>query len=351
MSVVVFTLALVVHLITVLLAAVAVFIVAAPLGVTLWMRIVGGGLLLAVAYFVQPFRRRKWNPIEVSRKDARELFALIDRVAKSIDAPAVERVVVTADFNAFYTRSRARGRVIGIGMSLWSVLGAQEKVALLGHELAHAVNGDLRNIKLVGAAFVTLGRWQQLLEPDLPRRRARSYEQMLVSFAERLLLPLLLLPFFLAVTASRQVLGVLANRDGQRREYYADELAAQAAGSEAAIRLTEMLLLDDFCSRTVIHSVKFFRQSDPFQVLADSVTTVPSSEWERRRRVARRRLNRIDVTHPPTQLRADLLADRPIREAMVVLDPDRASRIDNELALTKDPLVRRLRDALGVSAS
>ena len=47
------------------------------------------------------------------------------------------------------------------------------------------------------------------------------------------MLPVVLLPLTALVGASTVVLEVIANRDGQRREYYADELNAPAADSWA----------------------------------------------------------------------------------------------------------------------
>lgn len=270
MSVVVITTATLVHLATAALIAGAVLLVAIPGGPPVWLRIIGAALLLGLVYFVWPFSRRRRRGLELSRQQAPELFSLIDEVARTINAPTVDSLALSPDFNASYSTRGLRRRVLGIGMSLWTVLGAQEQVALLGHELGHAVNGD-----------------------------------------------------------------------------YADELAARAGGSEAAIRLTELLLLSDFCVRTVIQAVRFQREADPWQMENEAVRTLPPSEFERRRRLARRKLNRIDVTHPPTQLRADLLRDRPSRQPLVVLDAGRVERIDRELQPFREWLVTRVKDMIG----
>ncbi|WP_328822533.1 M48 family metalloprotease [Micromonospora rubida] len=57
-----------------------------------------------------------------------------------------------------------RRRVLCLGLPLWGSLPAQERVALLGHELGHFVNGDPRR-SLLTPAFTMLGAAADLLRP------------------------------------------------------------------------------------------------------------------------------------------------------------------------------------------
>lgn len=333
-----------VHLCTVSVIAGGLFLLALAQGIPLWARLTGEIVLLALAYCIQPFRVRRRGWIELRRLHAPHFFALIDEVARSIGAPTVDRAAIDASFNAFYTTGARRRRVVGVGMSLWHVLDPQARVALLGH----AVNGDLRNTKLVGFALSSLARWRELLRSD-PSTRHRllvvSAEQGLASLSERVLVPMLLLPITAIIGGFGRVLQTLAYRQGQRSEYYADELASRVAGTAAAVGLLEAGLVQDFCLRELLRAVP--QDPEPWARLRHRLGELPATEWERRRRVARRKLSRIDETHPPTQLRVDLLLSRPSQAPRVKLDALRSARIEAELEPVRRLLARWLSDRLG----
>jgi hypothetical protein len=109
--------------------------------------------------------------------------------------------------------------------------------------------------------------------------------------------------------------------------------------------LTKMLA-ESSCTRAVTKAVKFTEGADPWMTAREHVAAIPQTEWERLRRLARKRLHRIDVSHPPTQLRADVLTSRPPRPAAVVLDQARSAAIDGELAGCARAVTEGLRTAL-----
>ncbi|HET7018276.1 MAG TPA: hypothetical protein VFI65_30440 [Streptosporangiaceae bacterium] len=152
-----------------------------------------------------------------------------------------------------------------------------------------------------------------------------------------------LIPASLLVGAIGSTFGLLAQRQGQRCEYYADELAARAAGSAAAATLTDKLLIADACSRTVARTLKFGNGADPWEAVAEFAASVPAKEWERRRVVGRRRLNRIDTSHPPSIFRSELLRARPPVDGAVRLSAERSAQIDAELATVKAEVMAQLR--------
>lgn len=352
-SVVVYLAAMAVHAVTATVVVAVPLILVLPGRVPTWLRIICAALVLGIALFVVPFNRvRTTSRLELRRADAPTLFGLIDEVARETGAPAIDSVSISADFNASYSaRGVRRQRQLGIGMALWSVLDAQERLALITHELGHAVNGDLRNTVVVHRALVTLSRWRQLFTPT-PRDRWESAghhspAEGLVGLVEAVVLPVVLFPFAALTGAFSAALDVIANRDGQRREYYADELAARVAGSTAAIQLTEMLLLADFCQECLVRTARFHRDLDPWQTLRGAVLGVPPTELERLRWNARQTLGRIDSTHPPTQLRADLLRGRPAREPRIVVSAATAETIERELHAAKKHSIDELRYALG----
>jgi Zn-dependent protease with chaperone function len=215
------------------------------------------------------------------------------------------------------------------------------------------VNGDVRNGRFVGTALYSLARWRQLLAPDRGgswSRRGSRGGQGLVTLAERVIMPLLLIPVVAVIGAFGRMLQVLSSRHGQRREYYADDLAVMVGGSSAAISLTRKLLISDICTQAVIQAVRFGRGGAPWSRVREAAASVPASEWERLHRLGERRLSRIDDSHPPTVLRAKLMQSRPETTALVALGPDREARIEAELVPARERLGARLAEALGVAS-
>lgn len=228
-----------------------------------------------------------------------------------------------------------------LGLSMWSVLDDQERVALIGHELAHQLNGDLRRNLFVHGAVSSLTRWEYVLSPVMAGslRNRRS-----MAVIGEWLMVVLLLPISLAAGAFARALDVLANRQGLSAEYYADLLGARVAGTQAGARLAEKLLIAQACSDKVIHTAKFDRAADPWQVVAAYAAQIPPHEWERQRRLGRLRLPAIDSSHPPSQLRADLIRLRDHVEPVVQVSSDDAARIDAELAKPAAWVTKRLHE-------
>lgn len=110
-------------------------------------------------------------------------------------------VRLTSAFNASYGRS-GRRRELRLGLCLWAILEPQERVALIGHELGRALNGDLRNNVFVRRALLPLAAWRELLRPRRARHGRRygagSLGGGMVGIAE-LITPVLLAPLALIV--------------------------------------------------------------------------------------------------------------------------------------------------------
>jgi len=281
------------------------------------------------------------------------LFDLIDSVSSVVGTTPVSRVIITAHYNAAYLKDRRRRPTMEIGVPLWVVLSPQERVALLGHELGHRVNGDLRNLAFVHYALLSLMNWWHLFRsPSTPGWRRHAYARVdsdrgLVNLAE-LLLPLVLFPVTILISALAGALELLAQRQGQRCEYLADQMSARAAGTDAAVSLTDKLLIAETCRRELVQIVRFQRGVNPWQGLATYVSALPDTEWERLRRLARMRLHRIDTTHPPSALRHDFIEQLPRNHAAVVADAGQMQAINAELNAGATAAAARLRSALAV---
>ncbi|MEH0660141.1 M48 family metallopeptidase [Streptomyces stelliscabiei] len=341
-------LALTVHGVTLALAVGGVWCVVAGWG---GVGMVAGPVLLVLAWALAPRARRLPDdqPL-LFRADAPELFALVDEVADAVGTRGVHVIAVDGSINACVTTYGVRGRrLLVLGMPLWEVLTPGERIALLGHELAHYANGDTRNGLVVGSAIRTMALWHQTLRP----------------FAHPSAMEMLVNVFYvvprLLVHAVLVLLVRLTSRAGIRAEYLADRLAARTASTQEAASLMDRLLitralgvqLRGAANRAALGGRRSAREAaaradELWEVLTAYAASVPEHEYERQRRAGARRGHQVDATHPPTHLRrACLLAGEP-QPAAVVPQAHRTERIAAELATARTEVARRLlRDGLG----
>jgi hypothetical protein len=318
-----------VHLLTAVVFASGALFLAQGFGVVVPLRILFGGLLLAVAYQVQPFwhRSTKKRSRLMKRDEFPTLYALVDDIAKELGCHGLDGIRLTIDFNASIGHTHSEGWVMTLGLELWSTLSPQQRVALIGHELGHQLNHDQRKTKLVYGAAISMSQWSYLLTPSRRTLRLRG----LAAIGD-LLVPVIMLPLAAAAAGLSWLLIVFGSRQGLAAEYYADALAARVGGTDATADMLERLLLAGACTRQLRHIAKFDKSADPWSEVAAYVASIPALELERQRRLGRLRLPAVDSNHPPTQLRADLVRALPYETAKIVIDQARTAAIDRELA-------------------
>ena len=338
-----------------LVHGIGVLVVALPLA---WL--LGGGptgpawiatlLGAAVFYLVRPrLGHPRLKPtFGFDRAQAPRLYALLDRCSAELGCRTPDRVSIGADFNASTWRAGlAQRRVLRIGAPLWTVLTGPERLALLGHELGHQVNGDTTRSLLAGSAWRSLSEWTSLLHPDrIPShgpgsRSVRSLRRggptgLAVDLLAPIFILLCTLPFFAIAVGLRAVLTRLQLQCGQRAEYLADELGARLAGTEAALRTQ--------CKVVFAESLPVFVRSrrtggtakaDPATLWADFhayVESMPENEFQRRLIVDRLRHTRTDRSHPADHLRIALLHERPALPGTISVSDEEWAAIDAELA-------------------
>ncbi|MGI5447513.1 M48 family metallopeptidase [Streptomyces sp. CA-243310] len=304
-------------------------------------------MLLAVvaALLPRPGRLPRYAPV-LHRADAPRLFELIDEVAAAVGTTGVHAVVVDAAHNAGVSAYGIRGRrVMYLGVTLWEVLSPQERVALLGHELGHFANGDVRSAFLTHGALRTLAHWYSFLVPHPAVTLVYLWVNAMV-----------FLPRW-AVYGLFVVLDGLTMRASQRAEYLADSGAARAGSTAAAVTMLDRLLIGDAVETHLrLESMAATRadsgsrsreareaiERELWEGLAARIGSIPETEYERRRRVSARRGHSVDDTHPPTHLRRRCLAAADPQPAKVVCDASRTQSIAAELAPARAELARRL---------
>src|SRR5262249_61111144 len=100
-----------------------------------------------------------------SQKDFPTLHAFVNEVAQKLGGQPIRNIVVNESFNAAYgVIGWRRVPVLWIGLPLWMALRPQERLALIGHEIAHGVNGDGTRGFIVGSALSGLHEWIGVLQ-------------------------------------------------------------------------------------------------------------------------------------------------------------------------------------------
>jgi Zn-dependent protease with chaperone function len=287
----------------------------------------------------------------VDRAQAPALYALLDRYAAELGCQTPERVFLGSRFNASTGRVGVRQvSVLVLGLPLWTVLTGPERVALLGHELAHQVNGDTTHGIWAASARRTIHGWTRLLDPRQTRAerviaaRARRFryrrrgDSGLAGLLAPVLMAVVFAPFFLLALGARALLTRLDLYCGQRAEYLADELAARLAGSEAAHGCMAELALGDAvrgfltATRNRHHGRGSVDPAGLWRSVAEYVDSVPETERQRRMIVDRLHNTRTDRSHPANHLRLALLAARPQLPSAVTVTAEQWAEIDAELA-------------------
>lgn len=340
-----------VHLLTVLVVVAAVWLWSTSAFTV--AKVIGSVLLLGIGWEVRPrLNRPPKNDNVLTRSTAPASFAVLDEVAHAVGAHAPDLLVVSADFNASVSRASIRGRrVMTLGLPLWVALGADERTAVLGHECGHEVNGDIRTVLWVGTALESLHRWAWLLRPDVhaTRRRWRfgsggAATTSLFAIADYLV-PVVLLPLSLVITALALGLGKVAARSGQRAEYRADQLAAVAAGTDAAVAALDTFFAAAGCRQAMLTAAGADRNADVWAAERRFLQSVTPGQWERWRRIAARQQHRTDASHPPTLLRQEMLRSRPPCQPAVRISSERLDAMTAELTAFAPSIARQLRES------
>ncbi|MFI9326160.1 M48 family metalloprotease [Kitasatospora sp. NPDC052868] len=333
----------------------------------LWLLVTGntplrclGAAALAVVVLLRPrLGRVPRGESVLDRHRAPALYGLTDRIAARVGAGPVGVVRVDESFNASIAVVGLRRRsVLTLGLPLWEALTEQQRIALLGHELAHRVNGDHRRGLWLGSAISALAHWH-----DLARPRQRTGDTaaipVLLHLAELVADALLNSLAWLLLKAVRQ-LDRLTARAGQQAEYHADKLSARAASTTATRGLLETVLLDGATHTLVtrlradlVHRPRTVRRGaarppqEPvtttlWEQLREHLATIPPLERERLLRRSAIRQDAVDATHPPTHLRLALLGRRPSYPAVITTTPAESAAIAAELAPHRERVARAL---------
>ncbi|WP_173064818.1 M48 family metalloprotease [Phytohabitans houttuyneae] len=282
---------------------------------------------IGLAFMLRPrFGRLDPSAVVLDRDRAPALFRLVDEVAAAVDAPAPAVLAVNDGFSAYATSiGIRRRRALCLGLPLWATLPPQERVALLGHELGHFVNGDVRRGLLTQPAFTMLGEAADLVRPvSSSMVENNGPATLLAEVLQRMLSRLLF--------GAHVVLLWLGQRDAQRAEYLADQLSARAGGSAAAASLQDALVVFDSVEMVVRRDMRAGHGPAQWRRSADEARLSASERLAALRQLSVRDEPSLFASHPPSGLRARMIRERPAHSPAVTLTEGRAEEVDRELA-------------------
>lgn len=294
-----------------------------------------GPVFLLVAWLTRPRLGRVPDDI-VARAEVPALYRLVDSVADAVGAPRVHAIVIDHEFNAAIAQVGWRRRpVLWLGLPYVLNLDRQGLVGLVGHEVAHTINGDPVRSWVVGSALWTLAHWEYFAQPT---------ERWSFGLPSLLMVPVNLLAMGVAAVIRGYLLVLvhLVWRDSQRSEYLADLLGAQASGRAGALNVLDQLLHWETFRIVVREAALRNPENDLFEVLEHRVRDVPPREVERRRRVRTLAAARLDATHPPHSHRAEFLRVHAPDAALVVCPQGEYEVIQRELRTFRPRLQRKL---------
>lgn len=321
--------------------------------------------LILVALGVEAWPRPRPRPRDATvlpPDEAPALHALIGRVAAELGLRRRPAIWVDDRFGAEASVHGIRHRrYLLIGVPLWNCLSRQQRVALLGHYLAHFVNRDPRRSRLEGDAVAALNRLISILTPG----RARTIRALqdpavlgaqlgsgqagggLSSTASAVwLTELIWKPIAAVLRAPLQLLQlvlVLAPRRYVRQaEHAADALAARAGGSDAAVQLLDLLLIAPTMLTVVARETRAGAPVSSWYRTAATALVDGADQLPLRRQLSIRRQVSISTGRPPLGLRARVLRSRAPVAAAITLDQPDSARIDAELAKHSERIRRDL---------
>ena len=160
----------------------------------------------------------------VTREQAPELHAMVERLAAMADLPMPRVAVIPTDIpNAFATGRNPKHAVVAVTRGLWERLEPREVEGVLAHELTHVSNRDVAVMtiasffSMLAAVLMRFGLWGGMLGGGGNRDNNNSAPVWLILFVVSLLT--YVISWILIMTISRY------------REYAADRGAALITGA------------------------------------------------------------------------------------------------------------------------
>src|ERR671937_819163 len=225
----------------------------------------------------------------VSREEAPELHAMVERLCAMADLPKPRIAVIDTDVpNAFATGRNPKHAAVAVTTGLWRRLDRSEVEAVLAHELSHIANRDVLIMTIASffamlAAFITRwGLYFGMWGGGYGGRRDNNNNQV----------PVWLIIF--AVSVVTYVISFILIRTISRyREYAADRGSALITGAPENL----MSALQKIAS-----GITLIPQRDLREVAGMNAFFIVPTNW-------RQQVGELFMDHPPLEKRLAALAE------------------------------------------
>lgn len=268
------------------------------------------------------------SPQTLSRQDFPALYGLVDQIADHLGHKSPISLTVDENFNAWYNQT-PMGRVqVCLGLPLMYVASAQERVALISHEIAHGVNGDVLRSQFLHFPLVLLGNWYYMMIPDgLAEARAsvglrggtgRAMQNLSMKI-------LAMIPAQLLKLMERLVMV-----ESQLAEYRADLLSSKVSGGHAAASMLDKLHFYSTYA-TSLHKHTLAPEYDHLYVdFANRMSKRKAEDLEDVRENYKSKYLAV-MSHPPTILRMRFLQELANQQPTLELSEVQNKEITAEL--------------------
>lgn len=296
-------------------------------------------VLLCIAVLTLP-RFGKLPKNIISRSEYPALYKLVDDITKSLNSKDIYGIVINERFNASYTEvGIKRRKIVYIGLPLFYILNDEEKVALLSHEIAHGINGDVTRGLVTSTAINTLITWYKIVFPKRNIRFRKGYVYLLSEITDLIMLILSKIVLLIII-----ILVHVVYNDSQRAEYLADYIGASISGTNAMKSLLDKLNLDNTFRIALQKSALSNGNINFFHELLTQVNLVPNKELERIHLVERLKGSSLHSTHPPTAYRISLIDQTDNFSPKVRLSNNDSLLIEKEIKQIRNNIERELLD-------
>lgn len=335
------------------ISAALMLVMVGAIGVALWL-IVGVGpffpivlglLLLGFAALLRPrytrLKRLMTTSYRVEPGNAPTIHAVLDRIAARCGAPKPDVLLFDFSWSAGVTTVGPRPqRVLGIGVPLMLALEPQELVAVIGHEMGHLRYADVRRLMLTAPARNTFGRLSRLFRPPL-----LSAAEMGLGGIEGIAMIIWQIvggTISSLLYAAHVGVNVFAAHDDRTVELRADDMAAEAAGSVAALRALDLLATLPALTTYVQRYVPEGEAAVTWRRMLRSVREREAPTAPAWRQLSIRTQASLFASHPPPGRRHQWLAARPARDAAVLLTESEAEALEREIRPYAEALHRTM---------
>ncbi|WP_243297851.1 M48 family metallopeptidase [Bacillus litorisediminis] len=300
-------------------------------------------LLFGLSWVLRPrIDRLEKDQFILPRDEFPTLYGICEKISEEMNTKKVDGIIIDHGFNASITEVGFRRKVIvTVGLPLFSILNADERLSVLAHEIGHKENKDLSKSFYLGTAISTIYTWFDLLYPDKATNGEREDGMSLLEVpAYYFMKAISFIPYSLIY-----LLTFLLYRNKQVAEFKADLFEAEVTGTHTAIQVLEKLHYGDLFAHISRKVALNNEKLNLFTELKSRVANLPERERKRLKRKTELEKTRIDTTHPATHLRMNLLKAK-MMHPKIKLTSLEASALQKELEKLEEPVQGKIIDEI-----